>query len=93
MRIERTDDVNSGTYSATLAVDAKVTFTPLHGGEPLVFLQSVRFAPNHSVWAREPGYTAQSAQNYARVDLNGGPRHRGLPPFASFAPLRQTRGP
>ena len=87
MRIERTDDVNSGTYSATLAVDAKVTFTPLQGGEPLVFLQSVRFAPNQSVWAREPGYTAQSAQNYARVDLDGdGQAETVIPGPSNFHP-------
>lgn len=87
MRIERTDDLNSGAYSATLAVDAKVTFTPLQGGQPLVFLQSVRFAPNHSVWAREPGYTAQSAPNYAQVDVDGdGHAETVIPGPSNFHP-------
>lgn len=87
MRIERRDDLDSGSYSATLAVDAKVTFTPLEGGEPLVFLQSVRFAPNQSVWARQPGYTAPSDPNYARVDVDGdGQAETVIPGPSNFHP-------
>lgn len=87
MRIERTDDLDGGTYSATLAVEAKVTFTPVEGGEPLVFLQSVQFAPNHSVWARQPGYMAQSSRNYARVDQDGdGHAETVIPGPSNFYP-------
>lgn len=89
MRIERQDDPDSGTYSATLAVNAKVVFRPINGeaGKLLEIEQDVRFAPNHSYWAREPGYNAPAVRNYAQVDVDGdGRAETTIPGPSNFHP-------
>ena len=88
MRIERRGQ-DSGIYSAVLSVNAKVSFTPVVGqtAEPLELSQSVRFAPNHSVWARQPGANSPALQNYARIDVDGdGHAETTIPGPSNFKP-------
>ncbi|MEE8585264.1 MAG: hypothetical protein V3T83_10480 [Acidobacteriota bacterium] len=88
MRIERTEP-NGGFYSATLSVNARVIFTPLQGeaSKRLELEQNIRFAPNHSVWARQNGTSAQAVQHYARVDVDGdGHAETVIPGPSNFRP-------
>ncbi len=72
MRIERHDQ-KGGIYTSTLAVNARVVFTPVEGEapQPLELEQKVRFAPNRSTWSREPTSNAPALENYAYVDVDG----------------------
>ena len=88
MRIERRGP-DSGIYSATLSVNAKVSFTPVAGqtARPLELSKSVNFAPNRSVWARQPGANSPAVQNYARIDVDGdGQAETAIPGPSNFKP-------
>lgn len=84
MRIVR-NEYFGGTYSAPLALNVKVAFTPV-GGDPgrrYELTRRIDLGPaDHSVWAyvNVPRYTGN-----VRVDTNGdGQADRALPPASNF---------
>ncbi len=89
MHIQRRD-AHSGTYSSTLSVNAKLTFTPLgaENAQPRSISQQVRFAPAQAApWARTPGQATRPAANYARVDVDGdGQAETVIPSPGDFHP-------
>lgn len=71
MRIQRQSD-NGGVYDTDISVRAKLIFTPLGGGTPLVFSRNVQFDHQQGApWARLPGTSSRPAPNYAHVDVDG----------------------
>ncbi len=71
MRIQR-QGARGGVYASDISVHAKVTFTPLGGGTPLILSQKVHFDHREGTpWARTPGQSSRPARNYARVDVDG----------------------
>ena len=85
MRIVR-NDYFGGTYSAPLALNVKVAFTPVGGGTPsgrYELTRRIELGPaDHSVWAyiNMPRYTGA-----VRVDTDGDSRpDRVLPPASNF---------
>lgn len=71
MRIQRQGEYG-GVYDSDISVRAKLTFTPLGGGSPLVFSRNVQFDHLEGApWARLPGQSSRPAADYARVDVDG----------------------